>query len=123
VSDTIITDSTVIDVLSTLREKNPDFIFNTETYYIPESWYIQIMIEGGVLGAILFAVILLSILAKLQKNKYILGATLGIYIMNLFLHSFESVHTAFIWSIVIAGSMMILQNNSEKEKSLRENIL
>jgi len=28
--------------------RNPDFIFSTEHYYIPESWYIQQLIEGGV---------------------------------------------------------------------------
>lgn len=26
-------------------ERNKDFVFNTEHYYIPESWYIQQMIE------------------------------------------------------------------------------
>ncbi len=26
--------------------RNPDFIFSTEHYYIPESWYIQQLIEG-----------------------------------------------------------------------------
>jgi len=62
VSDAMITDIAMSHVVSKLHKRNPDFIFNTETYYIPESWYIQLMIEGGILGAILFGGTILMIL-------------------------------------------------------------
>lgn len=118
VPESMITDATIINVLSTLREKNPDFIFNTETYYIPESWYIQLMIEGGIFGSCLFALLLLIILIWLRKNKYLLGATLGILLMNLVLHSFESVHTAFMWSIIMASVMALPQVTKNTHSTL-----
>jgi general stress protein CsbA len=105
----MITDPAIINVLSTLHKKNPDFVFNTETYYIPESWYIQLMIEGGIFGALIFAIIILILLFQLRRNKYLVAATLGILLMNLVLHSFESVHTAFMWSMVVASCMLIPQ--------------
>ncbi len=117
IPDSAITDPTVAHVLSTLHKKNPDFVFNTETYYIPESWYIQLMIEWGIFGIILFAFIILIILFRLRKNKYLLGATLGILLMNLVLHSFESVHTVFMWSMIVA-SVMLIPQTSEKQKQL-----
>lgn len=103
VSDTDISDLGIKHVVSQLRERNPDFVYNTETYYIPESWYIQQMIEWWIFGSGLFVIIILLILWWLRNNKYLLGATLGILLMNLVLHSFESVHTAFIWSVIVAA--------------------
>ena len=38
-------DARFTHVATVLRERNPEFVFSTATYYIPESWYIQQMIE------------------------------------------------------------------------------
>lgn len=114
IADDAITDPTIVRVLATLHKKNPDFVFNTETYYIPESWYIQQLIEGGIFGIFLFAIAILIILFQLRKNKYLFGATLGILLMNLVLHSFESVHTAFMWSMIVASVMFIPQVSKEE---------
>jgi len=116
VADSDITDTTISHVVTKLHKRNPDFIFNTETYYIPESWYIQLMIEGGILGVFLFGITILCILFWLRNNKYLLGATLGILLMNLVLHSFESVHTAFMWSIIVASII----EKSSKWESIKE---
>lgn len=116
VPDSAITDTTISHVVTKLHARNPDFIFNTETYYIPESWYIQLMIEWGILASFLFACIILMILFWLRVNKYLFGATCGILLMNLVLHSFESVHTAYMWSIIVAAIFLLSQ--SEKKISL-----
>jgi hypothetical protein len=100
-------DESIRHVVDILKKRNPDFIYDSETYYIPESWYIQQMIEGGIFGIILFLSILLLIVFKLKNYTYILGATLGILLMNLVLHSFESVHTVMIWSMIVASIMVI----------------
>lgn len=113
VSIDTITDPTILHVISLLSEKNPDFIFNTETYYIPESWYIQLMIEGGVGGIVVFLSIMIIILYYLRDKKYLFAATLWMLLMNLVLHSFESVHTVFVWSSILA-SVMILPQVSQK---------
>jgi uracil DNA glycosylase len=67
------------------------------------------MIEGGIFGIVLFLSIFFLILLKLQDYKYILWATLGILLMNLVLHSFESVHTAIAWSTIIATIITVPQ--------------
>lgn len=112
VPDDAIYDVTISHVIEILRSKNPDFVFNTETYYIPESWYIQQMIEGGIIWALLFGSIILMILWSLKKYKYLFAATLAMLLMNLVLHSFESVHTSLIWSIFVASTMMIPQKQN-----------
>jgi hypothetical protein len=83
--------------------KNPAFVMSTEHYYIPESWYIQQLIEGGVIGFIFFVVIFVLILISLRKYPPMLAALAGVLVMNTFLHSFESVHTAFVLFLIIAA--------------------
>ncbi len=83
--------------------RNPDFMMNTEHYYIPESWYIQQLIEGGIIGFFLFALIFLFLLIHLRKYPAMLAALAGVLVMNTFLHSFESVHTALVLFLIIAS--------------------
>lgn len=60
-------------------------------FYIPESWYIQQFVEGGIIGGILFLSIMLMLFIGLVKKHIILwGMFVWIGIMNLFLHTFES---------------------------------
>jgi hypothetical protein len=83
--------------------RNRDFVMNTEHYYIPESWYIQQLIEGGIIGFFFFALIFLLLLIHLRKYPPMLAALAGVLVMNTFLHSFESVHTALALFLIIAS--------------------
>ena len=60
-------------------------------FYIPESWYIQQFVEGGVIGGMLFlAIMLMLFIALVTKSPILGGMFAGIGVMNLFLHTFES---------------------------------
>lgn len=83
--------------------RNRDFVMNTEHYYIPESWYIQQLIEGGIIGFFFFALIFLLLLIHLRKYPAMLAALAGVLVMNTFLHSFESVHIALALFLIIAS--------------------
>lgn len=74
-----------------------------EQYYIPESWFIQQLIEWWIIYFLVFVSIFLLILKKLyKKSKTIFALLLSILIMNLFLHIFEATYLSillfvFIW--------------------------
>ena len=74
----------IIDVdASNMEEK--------DRFYIPESWYIQQFVEGGIIGGILFLVLMLTFWILLMQKSAILGGMfVWIGVMNLFLHTFES---------------------------------
>lgn len=62
-----------------------------DEYYIPESWFVQILVEGWIIYFILFMFIIFNILLNLynNKNKYIFVMFIWILVMNFFLHIFE----------------------------------
>lgn len=63
--------------------------------WIPESWYLQISLELGILGLLLFLIIMYLILYhSFQKNIYISLSLLSILIMCVFLHSLEESATS-----------------------------
>lgn len=68
-----------------------------EDYYIPESWFIQQLIEWGFVGFLLF-VGMLGIMARglVEKNIFLFGSFVAMAIMNLFLHSYESVYISLL---------------------------
>lgn len=82
--------------------RNPDFVFSTEHYYIPESWYIQQLIEGGILGLFFLVIVFVLLLVNLRKYPAIFAAFVGVLVMNTFLHSFESMHTALSLFLILA---------------------
>lgn len=62
-----------------------------DRYYIPESWYIQQLVEWGIFWFLAFVWICLSLLIGLyRKNIILAGMFVSILIMNMFLHTFES---------------------------------
>ena len=63
----------------------------TDRYHIPESWFVQILVEWWFVYFSLFMAILFNILLNLYKrnNKYIFVMFIWILIMNFFLHVFE----------------------------------
>jgi O-antigen ligase len=75
---------------------------NTEDYYIPESWYIQQLVEGGVIGFLLFSAIVLTIAWIIfPLSPTLFASFIGVLTMNLFLHSFESVYISLILFLVL----------------------
>ena len=77
--------------MQNLENKDRKKIEESDRYYIPESWYIQQMVEGGILGFLLFLSILSYIGYRLfHIHIVLLGMFLSLCIMNLFLHTFES---------------------------------
>ncbi len=77
----------VQDLTSTDRQK----IEEMDRYYIPESWYIQQLIEGGIFWFLAFMSIMIMIGWSLYKvHILLLGTFISICVMNFFLHTFES---------------------------------
>ncbi len=73
-----------------------------EDYYIPESWYIQQMVEGGIIGFAIFLAIMGLILVGLaQKNIFLFASFIAASVMNLFLHSFESTYISLLFFMII----------------------
>lgn len=74
-----------------------------ELKYIPESWFIQVLIEWWIIYLLTFISILFIALTKLYKNALILFWVLvAVIVMNVFLHIFEVTYISiltflFIW--------------------------
>ncbi|MCP4522798.1 MAG: O-antigen ligase family protein [Candidatus Gracilibacteria bacterium] len=80
-----------------------------ELYYIPESWFIQQLTEGGFIYFSLFLLIFIIILWKLSKKSPIMmGALIAVLIMNVFLHIFESTHMSSAFFLLLA--IILYQN-------------
>lgn len=63
----------------------------------------QQLIEGGWIACLLLFVILGTILFRVKKCPYVFGALIAIGVMNVFLHSFESVHSALALMLFLAA--------------------
>ncbi len=62
-----------------------------DRFFIPESWYIQQFIEWGLISGIAFLMLMWIFFIRLMKKHLFLGSMfVGIGVMNLFLHTFES---------------------------------
>jgi len=83
--------------------QNPDFVFSTEHYYIPESWYIQQLVEGGAIVFVFFVGIFVSLILACKKYPVMIAVLLGVFVMNAFLHAFESTHTSLNLFIILAS--------------------
>jgi hypothetical protein len=68
-----------------------------ELKYIPESWFIQVLIEWWILYFLAFIAILWIILKRVYKNSIIIFWILfAIVIMNMFLHIFEVTYLSIL---------------------------
>ncbi|MBC7471846.1 MAG: hypothetical protein H7196_01070 [candidate division SR1 bacterium] len=107
----------------TLITQNPLYKNNIDTalkYYlkpeeivIPENWFIQLVLNGGLIYAFLYSIIVLLPLYKLLKNLfdnrvninafevYILLGMFSILIGNLFLHLWENQTIVIYYSLLI----------------------
>lgn len=80
-------------------------------FYIPESWYIQQFVEGGIIGGILFlAIMVFLFLCLVGKSPILWGMFVWVGIMNLFLHTFES--SVLVLSLFMLIGLLL----SEKRK-------
>lgn len=61
------------------------------------------MVEGGVIGFILFVLILGTMALRLmRKNIFIFGSFIAMATMNLFLHSYESSYISLLLFMIVA---------------------
>ncbi|MBX9809709.1 O-antigen ligase family protein, partial [Candidatus Gracilibacteria bacterium] len=58
-----------------LKHKPVTDVVELDRFYIPESWYIQQYIEGGIIGGTIFLILMLSFFISLMLIHPILGAT------------------------------------------------
>lgn len=85
-----------------------------DRYFIPESWFVQILVEWGIVYFTLFILILLNILYNLyiNNNKYIFVMFIGVLVMNLFLHVFEYTYITILFFLFLA--LFYKQQNLQK---------
>lgn len=76
---------------------------------LPENWYLQIGIEMGVLGLVLYLLLILLVLQELRITHHELQSTylafLGISIAALFLHAWEDSAVAYSVWILVASTL------------------
>ena len=73
-----------------------------EQYYIPESWFIQVLVEGWIIYFLLFLTILWIIWTKLDKKSiFMFVSFFAILVMNVFLHIFEATYLSILLFILI----------------------
>ena len=73
-----------------------------EQYYIPESWFIQQLIEWGFIYFFLFITIFFIILLKIYHNsKSLFAWIIAILVMNIFLHIFEATYLSTLFFIFV----------------------
>lgn len=73
-----------------------------EQYYIPESWFIQVLIEWWIIFFMTFLAILWIILKRLYYNsKIFFWALIAILVMNFFLHIFEATYLSILTFLLI----------------------
>lgn len=76
---------------------NEEAIRYLEPQYIPESWYIQQLVEGGIFWFLFFSLIFLLLAYCLFSESVILFAIFfGVCTMNLVLHTFEVTYVSLI---------------------------
>lgn len=84
-----------------------------EKYFIPESWYVQQLVEWWIIGFVFFMTAMLFILIRIYPVcKPLFFAFFGVLTMNVVLHTFETSYVAillflFLWLFL-----------SKKQKSL-----
>ncbi len=84
-----------------------------ETFYIPESWYIQQFVEWWIIWGLLFICIMAWLFIQTwKKSIFIWGALWWILIMNFFLHTFES----SVLSLILFTLLGILLSPKEQVK-------
>lgn len=69
--------------------------------FLPENWYLQIGVELGFIGMLIFTALIFIVLSSIQKQPVLFASFLGISIAALFLHAWEDSAIAYsIWLLV-----------------------
>jgi len=74
--------------------------------FLPENWYLQIGLESGIVGMLIFLIIIFLVLLRLSGTETawgtaIFGACIGVSVAAMFLHAWEDSATAYtIWILV-----------------------
>lgn len=101
-----------------LEWKDRTEIEEMDVNYIPESWYIQQFIEWGVLGGILFLLVMGFILFWLLRVHVVLfGMFISLLVMNFFLHTFES--SMLVLSLFIIVGLYLASYSSRRNHASR----
>jgi O-antigen ligase len=93
--------------------------YHSASPFIPESFYLQLGIETGVIGLILFVAIILQLGAQLWRCRRqevgpgVVGALVGISIVNLVLHGWADASTAFIFWILAGVVIGVAHSDRE----------
>jgi len=80
--------------------------YHSSKPFIPESYYLQIGIEAGVVGLILFLAVIAQLFVQLLRCRIqsaapgVIGALVGLSIVNLVLHGWADASTAFVFWIM-----------------------
>jgi len=73
-----------------------------EKYFIPESWYVQQLVEWWIIGFLFFIISMLLILIRIYPlSKSLFFSFFAILIMNLFLHTFEASYISMLLFIFL----------------------
>jgi len=86
----------VNNLVTKIASSNKNFYLMSEYFYIPESWYIQQLIQGGFIGFILFSFVMIAIVIRFRNVYPLLWGFVAVMIMNMFLHAFESMHISLL---------------------------
>jgi O-Antigen ligase len=108
-------------------KENQEIADKYYTFYdrmtVPESWYLQLIINGGLLYAIIYILIIThifkSVYKKIENRLLVLTLSiLGILIGNIYLHIFESSIIAIYFSIIsiYLNQFTTIQNIELKSK-------
>lgn len=95
---------------------NIETSLETDRYYIPESWFIQILTEWWFIYFTLFIAILLNIIINLYKNNnyYLFLMFIWILVMNIFLHVFEYTYITILLFMFLG--LFYREQNLQKSK-------
>lgn len=79
---------------------------------LPENWYLQVGVELGFLGLIVFITLIILVIRSLRSMSYALLPFLGISIAALFLHAWEDAAVAYTVWILVAMMLPCIRDRS-----------
>lgn len=94
--------------------------YHSDHPFIPESYYLQIGIETGVLGLIVFLAVIVQLGRQLIRTHRqsaapgLIGALVGLTIVNIVLHGWADASTAFVFWI-LAGVVIGVAHTDREE--------
>ncbi len=75
--------------------------FRVGVQFLPESWWLQVMINVGFFGFLLFLAAWLELLNWKKDQRLVWMLLIGLLIQNLFLHTFEEAGVYTVWALLL----------------------